>query len=349
MNRRNNFDLLRLLAALGVMALHVRMLSAEPSLNFLDALDARLSLSTFFVISGFLVYMSSERSSSLQDYVSKRWRRIVPAYVVTVVMCTLLGSFLSTLPAQAYFGAGSARYLLANLSFLNFLKPDLPGVFTNNPYPGAPVNGALWTIKVELLFYLLVPWLVHLVKRFGHHRVLGACFLVGCVWWSGFMYLATITGKAGFAELAKQMPGQLMYFMPGAWCYCERERLKRMGWRLPLIGAVLLLCADQGGRHALALDAVLHPIGLAAWVFWIAYGAPFAGRVTKYGDLSYGIYIWHFPVIQTLVQLGLYRASPLLALMLSSCLVLALAWCSWRYIEAPMLKAHAAPPPPLAA
>ncbi|MGC4059755.1 MAG: acyltransferase [Aquabacterium sp.] len=339
MNRHNNFDLLRLLAASGVMALHVRMLSASPSLDFLAVLGPRLSLSTFFVISGFLVYMSSERSGSLADYAGKRLRRVMPAYVVTVLACTLLGCLLSTLPPQAYFGADSARYLLANLSFLNFLKPDLPGVFVGNPYPGAPVNGALWTIKVELMFYVLVPWLVRLVKRFGHHRVLGACFLFGCAWWCGFMYLAAITGKAAFAELAKQMPGQLMYFMPGAWCYCERDRLKRMAWRLPLIGVALLLCASQWGRHSLVPDALLHPIGLAACVFWIAYGLPYV-KVTRYGDLSYGIYIWHFPVIQTLVQLGLYSAAPMPALLATLCVVLALAWCSWRYIEAPMLGAH---------
>ncbi|MFN3886689.1 MAG: acyltransferase family protein [Aquabacterium sp.] len=333
----NNLDLLRLLAALGVMALHIADLSAQPALAFLHGFDTKIALSVFFIISGHLIFMSCERSNSLADYAVRRVRRIVPAYVVVVVACAVLGVFLSTLPPAEYFGPAWWRYLAANLAFLNFLQPALPGVFTDNPYPGAPVNGALWTIKVEVMFYIAVPMLVALCRRFGHHRVLGAGFLLGCLWWGGFMALAWHTGRAGFAEVAKQMPGQLMFFLPGAWAWYERERLMRHGHRVGVLGVLLLWLAYQGDQMRPTPGVFLYPLALTLCVFWAAYVLRPLGEVARHGDFSYGIYIVHFPVIQTLVQLGVFGAAPLLGMAMSLVITLGLAVLLWRHVEAPAL------------
>lgn len=337
MNRRNNFDLLRLIAAAGVMALHVVDLSREPSLSFLLWADTKIALATFFVISGYLVFMSCERTPSLRDYTSKRLRRIVPAYAAVVLACAFLGVLISTLPPSDYFGLAWLRYVVANLGFLNFLQPSLPGVFTHNPMPGAPVNGALWTIKVELMFYAVVPAIVWLSRRFGHHLVLGMGFIAACVWWGGFMHLAYSTGKPAYVEIAKQMPGQLMFFLPGAWCYCERDRLRRLGWRLGAIGMLALLLSYQWDQTRPTFGVFLYPLALSACVSWAAHNLPYLGSVTRHGDLSYGVYILHFPIIQTLVHFGVFSASPLGGLALLLALVVGLSWLSWHAIEAPML------------
>ncbi|MBA4111577.1 MAG: acyltransferase [Leptothrix sp. (in: Bacteria)] len=337
MNRHNNFDLLRLIAAAGVMALHVVDLSREPSLSFMLWADTKIALSIFFIISGYLVYMSCERTPSLGEYASKRLRRIVPAYAAVVVACAFLGCLISALPPAAYFGKAWVQYLAANLSFLNFLQPSLPGVFVNNPMPGAPVNGALWTIKVELMFYAVVPLIVWLSRRFGHHLVLGLGFIASCIWWGTFVHLAYSTGKSGFFEVAKQMPGQLMFFLPGAWCYCERDRLRRLGWRLGAIGIALLLLAYQWDQTHPTFGVFLYPLALSACVSWAAHNLPYLGSVTRHGDFSYGIYILHFPIIQTLVHFGVFKASPLGGVALLLLLVTGLAWACWHFIEAPML------------
>ncbi len=337
MNRRNNFDLLRLLAAAGVMALHIVDLSHEPSLAVLAAFDTKMALSIFFVISGYLVYMSCDNTASLAEYVRKRWRRIVPAYAAVVLLCGLLGVFISTRTPADYFGADWARYLLSNLSFLNFIQPSLPGVFTSNPYPGAPVNGALWTIKVELMFYAVVPAFVWLARRFGHHRVLGIGFALSCLWWGGFMTLAQATGKAAFVELAKQMPGQLMFFLPGAWAYCERDRLKSLGHRLGLAGFASLALTYLWDARSANPGVFLYPVALTALVFWAAHNLRHLGDVTRRGDVSYGVYILHFPVIQTLVHFGVFKGSPWGGVALAVILVLGLAFASWHLIEKPML------------
>ena len=350
MNRRNNLDALRLLAATGVMALHIADLSAQRSLQWLHLLDARVALASFFVISGHLVFMSHARSTGLRDYADKRLRRILPGYIAVVLLCAFAGVCVTNLAWTQYFGWAWLRYLLANLSFLNFLQPSLPGVFGDNPYPGAPVNGALWTIKVELMFYAIVPMMARAIARWGHHLVLGLGFVAGVLWWSGCLLLAQRTGHQGYLELAKQMPGQLMLFLPGAWSWYERERLRRWGHRLGLVGLVMMAACLLAGISQPSWSALIYPLALSAVVFWAAHTLPYLGNVTRFGDLSYGTYILHFPLIQTLVHWQVFAWAPELAAALSLMLTLLLASQSWRWIEAPWLRRHRTlVPQPLAA
>ncbi|HEY6599604.1 MAG TPA: acyltransferase family protein, partial [Pseudomonadales bacterium] len=133
--RPNNFDLLRLTFAGSVMLFHIPTLSGEAELRVLSqAFSADIAVKAFFVISGYLVMMSWERSASLRDYAGKRVRRIYPAYAAVVLLCALVGAWLTVAPVEAYFGADLARYCAANLAFLNFLAPTLPGVFDAQPF-----------------------------------------------------------------------------------------------------------------------------------------------------------------------------------------------------------------------
>lgn len=335
MNRHNNFDLLRLLAAFDVMALHVVDLAQQPTLAFFAAVDAKLALCTLFTISGYLVFQSYESSATLSDYFEKRMRRLMPAYVVIILLSVLAGAWLTTWPLSAYFGLETFKYFAANITFLNFLHPDLPGVFADNPIKA--VNGALWTLKVELMFYVAVPIFVWFFARLGRWPVLVLGYVLACAWWGLFTALAVKTGKGGFNEIARQLPGQLMFFLPGAMCYYERKRLKALGWRGGVMFLVLLWAADHWGL------TYLYPIGLAGSLFFCVYIVPYLGSVTRFGDLSYGIYILHFPLIQALVQFGVFEASPWLAL--TGLLVLAVggASLSWRFVEEPFLRRR--PPP----
>lgn len=331
-HHQNNFDLLRLLAAADVMALHVYDLSAQPALAWLHTVDTRLAVCTFFIISGYLVFQSFEKDSRVGVYAEKRLRRIVPAYAVVILLSVLMGAWVTTLPWDEYWGSETLGYLLANLAFLNFLQPSLPGVFADHPFTA--VNGALWTIKVEVMFYLAVPFLVWMVRRWGHRRVLAVGFLLSCLWWGGFTALALSSGKGVWGEVAKQMPGQLMYFLPGAWCYYERHRLAALGWPLGA-GSLVLLAAS----YAFDLN-YLYPLALAGCVFYAAFGLPYLGNATRLGDLSYGLYILHFPLIQLLVHAGLFASSPWAALAVLLAVAPAAAWLSWHLVEAPALKAR---------
>ena len=168
---RNNFDLLRLLFAGSVCLVHSYDLSGLPQLAFLGRiLSPAVAVKSFFVVSGFLIFMSYERSSSLATYARKRMRRIYPAYFTVVMLCAVGLVGVSSQGAADYFSLAWGRYVLANLVFLNFLQPGLPGVFTDNAITA--VNGALWTLKIEVMFYFSVPLWVFLLRRLSPLPVL---------------------------------------------------------------------------------------------------------------------------------------------------------------------------------
>ena len=329
---RNNFDLLRFVFAAVVVLYHVRICSAAPELAFLRVFSADLAVRAFFVVSGFLVFMSFEQSRSTAEYFGKRIRRIYPAYFTVVVGAAMLGVFITELPWSEYFSAGVIRYVAANLAFVNFLAPTLPGVFVHNPL--IEVNGPLWTIKIEVMFYASVPILAWLAARRGPALVLGIAYALGLAWMLGFEALATQTGSLLYAKLSYQFPGQLGYFASGALCYYYLPLLQRRWALAAALGAVGLIVSDVFP----ALRIVVEPAALALVVTVLALGIRHLGNFARYGDLSYGIYILHVPVLQTLVALGVFERNALAAFALAIVIVLALAFASWHLVEKPFLK-----------
>ncbi len=158
---KNNFDLLRAIFAIIVFIVHADVLSTNSNLHSLvSLLSSKLAVKSFFVVSGFLIFMSYQNSQNITSYFSKRIRRIYPAYLFVIIASVLLGAIFTMFSANEYWSITSLKYFLANLTFLNFLQPTLPGLFINNINPA--VNGALWTLKIEVMFYIAVPLIVFL-------------------------------------------------------------------------------------------------------------------------------------------------------------------------------------------
>ncbi|MBE2257256.1 MAG: acyltransferase [Candidatus Accumulibacter sp.] len=299
---RNNFDLLRLLFAATVCLVHAHELSGFNELGWFSGwLSAAVAVKAFFVVSGFLIFMSHERSKSLAAYASKRVRRIYPAYFTVVSLSAIGLVAISTASVGEYFSLSWVRYLVANLTFLNFLQPTLPGVFEANRL--AAVNGALWTLKIEVMFYLLVPFYGVLFRKFSLLPVLLLTYAASVAYGGLFSLAAERTGDAIYAELGRQLPGQLCYFMAGAFLYYYQALFER---RLGcfLLAALAVLAIDL--LYALPL---LEPFALAVVVVFFGLFA-YVGNFSKYGDFSYGVYIIHFPVIQLLVDAGCFRDRP---------------------------------------
>jgi peptidoglycan/LPS O-acetylase OafA/YrhL len=324
----NNFDLVRFALAAIVFLFHAGGLTGRPELAPLSRwLSAEFAVQAFFTVSGYLIFMSYERSGTLGQYFERRARRIYPAYAFVVLACAAAGLALTRLPAADYLAAPELfRYLGWNLLFLNFLQPTLPGVFEGNPL--TVVNGALWTLKVEVMFYLSVPVLAWLFRRLPRAACIAALYLLSVAY---TLVLRDLVQAPGLLErLQFQLPGQLTYFLAGAafYYYPPGRRLA-----LGLAAAALPLLLLDGWPAVL-----LRPLAVGALIHYFAVGMPYLGNFGRHGDFSYGLYILHFPILQALVALGAFRDSAWAGLVLAVVLVLAGAWASWRWIEKPFLR-----------
>ena len=331
--RKNNFGILRLLFALTVVLVHMYDLTLNPKLEIISKLlSSKIAVDGFFVISGFLIFMSYENSPFLKEYFSKRVRRIYPAYFLVIIMCATLGVFLSELSMPQYFSVNFIKYLVANLFFLNMLQPTLPGVFLDNPVMPA-VNGALWTIKIEVMFYCIVPILVYLMRRYNKLIVIIFFYIASYIYVLYFNNLADITGKRFYIELARQLPGQLSYFLSGTLLYYFFDVFFKNRHKILTIGIIGYII----GSHNFILSCI-EPISLAILVIYLAFFIPEISFIEKYGDLSYGTYLYHFPIIQTFISLNLFQISPYFSLISILCVVLILAIFSWNLWEKPFIQ-----------
>lgn len=330
--RQNNFDLLRFGFAFTVFLVHAHTLSGQSELALLSQLlSSELAVKSFFVVSGFLIFKSFEDSSGTGSYFGKRLRRIYPAYCSVILGSAVLGVFLSALPWQAYFGLGFFKYIAANLLFLNFLAPDLPGLFGQNPLTA--VNGALWTLKIEVMFYLLVPVMVLVMRRFGYLRMLLALYALSVVWFVLAGLLAQKSASPGLLlELQRQLPGQLAFFVAGALGYYYLPFFSRYGWPLAVLAALAF------ALQAWLPWALVGPLALATLVVCAACVVPCLANFGKHGDFSYGIYILHFPLLQTLVSFGWFKGNAVLMLLVAATLLLMLAVLLWKFVEQPWLQ-----------
>ena len=332
---KNNLDCLRLILASTVALFHVNALSGIPAFSaFGRYLSPHFAVRSFFVISGLLIYRSYTRSSSLRSYLEKRVRRIYPAYFAVIVFAVIALWPLSTLPLSQYFGIGFWKYLGANLIFLNFLAPSLPGVFTSNP--ASPVDGALWTLKIEVAFYLFVPVMHYLCTRFGTRKIIGAIFCLSCLWKYGFIWLDSIYRTPGiytldstrgiYDQLSAQFPAQLMFFSAGIllWLYFDTLKLH---FRSILCITACLYLIDHWFK-----GEVLDVIWISGVVFVFGFWR-FLGNFAKYGDFSYGVYIVHWPVLQIMVVFGLASLNPAVFLLLSFFLIGVAALLMWHLVE----------------
>ncbi len=332
----NNFDFLRFFFAFIVILAHLIDLSRLEWLKpYKIFVDSQLAVAGFFVISGHLIYGSYLRSKSVKTYFINRAKRLLPAYTLLVLAAPIMLCLMSSYSLQSFWTHSKTfTYLLANLSFLNFLEPCLPGVFTDNAI--CAVNGALWTIKIEIGFYLSIPILVYLMKRFQSKQLFYALLYGSSL---SYHFLITFMGNHNpqqadlFRLLEHQLPAYFTYFAAGMLLHdFKTECIK-----LPYFVYIIALC-DLVFEYRLGIT-ILFPLSTALFVIWVAYHFPVLNRWGKHGDISYGIYLIHFPLIQVAVQLGFFQRYPfgLVAITLIV-IVLCLAFLSWHLLEKRFLR-----------
>lgn len=321
-DRNNNMDLVRYILAFGVLIGHF---------NYLCGADVPWIISThnrvgvFFAMSGFVLVKGMLRGQPYGTFVKKRILRIVPSYFFVIIAFALLLAPLSTCSLYEYFTGGQfVKYLLANLSFLNFLEPALPGVFddcVNNA-----VNGSLWTMKVEWQLTLTAPPLLWLIKRYRINLVkaITAILICSLAYHLLFHYLYSSTGKNIYEILGRQFMGQTFFFYMGILIYCcYGQFMKHLG-ALALIFGVIYFAVPGSEIYYL----LFQPFVIC--IFFMALSLV-PGNICRYIDggnnISYEIFLCHYPIVQLAHHYGLidqYGTAVTFALVVAATLMAAI-------------------------
>jgi peptidoglycan/LPS O-acetylase OafA/YrhL len=326
---KNNFDGVRIALALIVVFAHLSALTQVADFKYFEVIfDSNFAVKGFFAISGFLVTKSYLRSRSTFEYAEKRLRRIYPAYTTAIVLCMVIGFLVTTLNTSDFLKSPQTlKYILSNLTFLNFLHPTLPGVFETNPFQA--MNGALWTIKVEVMLYFCIPALIYFFKKFGCTTTTVAFFSLSIAW--EYFFTFQYSGSKG-EEIARQFPGQFSYFVLGIYFAVNEKATANIRVAALVSLLALFMTTDPLAR------LVINPIAYSSIVIYLSIAAFKSLNLGKYGDISYGIYLYHFPIIQSLIFLGVFEVNIWIGLTATFLISLITALASWHFIEKKLLK-----------
>lgn len=314
-DRRNNFDALRLIAALTVMVGHAWALTGVPRAPLLGGhLIHHDAVYVFFAISGYLIASSWARSPHPLRFLRNRVLRIVPALAVVVLVTVFVIGPLVTTDA-GYFGRPATWSYLGNIGMVAQYR--LPGVFESNPTTS--VNGALWTLGAEFACYLGVLAVGLLARRRAP--------LVFAVLIVPLIALSLMPGA-----LPKGLPAvatAMVFFAGGA--ALTAPGLARFVRPIPAV-ALLVVWAVAGvlwGEAGKAIAWLAVPYAVVALG---TRSTPVLRDAGRFGDFSYGLYLWGFP-LQQLVVLMLGPLPIWLDLLIVVPLTLAAAMLSWHLVE----------------
>jgi len=337
---KNNFNLLRLMAAIGVIITHSYALLGLPEKDLLTKLTngllsfSRLGVYVFFIISGFLVANSLWHSSSIRSFFWKRFLRIFPALVVVLFLTVFIfAPILTTSNLKEYFfRPGTYHYLIGGLSLYD-TQYELTGVFKNNPRTG--VNGSLWTLPYEWTCYIL---LVILLIPFKKSRVLSLAviitFLIGLRVLVGHYQVFQVID---YLKLdSRQLLLFASLFFTGALAL-ELRRYLKFKFILSVF-LVFLFCYLSFINRRLAFYLIFFVV---PYLTFTLAGVALPKKVMSFFanfDYSYGMYIYAFLVGQIIVNYFYNYLNVFSLFILTLIFTLPFSILSWYLIEKPFLK-----------
>lgn len=330
-SKENNFDFLRLLFASLVIVSHSYPLTGIDEKEILMMISNRqidfgsLSVNCFFIISGYLILMSLQRSKNLGDYLWKRILRLFPALIVLLILTLMFLPFIYQGGKESIFEERTYwTYFVRNLSLYN-LQFGVGGIFESNPFRGM-INGSLWTLCYEFSMYLL---LLPLFFVNNQRKLLIIIMMVLLISYVLYLFFPNFYGKYFMILKMRSLDFYRLvtYFFSG--CLMVFVPQKILIQRVVLLGCLIILLSAlyYGGFKFIA--PILLPIVI------IGYGiscTKYIGNLgQKIGDWSYGIYIYGFIVQQSLMyffELNVWSLS-----VISLIISMFLAYFSWHYVE----------------
>jgi peptidoglycan/LPS O-acetylase OafA/YrhL len=327
-SRDNNFTIIRIFLAWSVLYGHSYAVS--PIAGISDPLNqifqgsiwiGEFAVNGFFAISGFLVAASLIKRGII-DYVISRVLRIYPALIVCVfVSVFILGPLFTSLSLSDYFDHPRTWSYLNNAFAIFKMQWTLPGVFEQNSRDA--FNGSLWTLTVEVRCYILLAAMTFLGFRLGR------------LWGNTLVLIVFAIGVMSFESIPllginPRWSRPALYFIIGVFLFLNREKVL-LDRRIALLAAILAFFSfgeDWFGY--------IFPPAITYLIFFLAYTTKPIRADAVVGDISYGIYIYAWPCQQIVAYL-FPDQTPYFNVLVSSVIVIPLAWISWHYAESRVL------------
>ncbi len=329
--RDNNFTLLRLAAAMTVLFAHsIGALGlppdTEPVFRRVGFSLGEMGLDALFVTSGFLVTASLADRGDLVSFFWARALRVYPGlWVMLVLMVFVLAPALTTLPLPDYYASETTwTYFAKCATLIGGIRYSLPGVFDGLPLKGE-FNGSLWTMPVEVRMYIYVAvlWTVFALLPGLRPKGMRLVSVAAVALFLAIVLRGRLSGGAFNGANVR-----IFMYLYGSALFLWRDRVPMgAGILVALVAALVVASFDR------TVFLIVYLLVMAPFVLHLAY-VP-GGRIRRFnefGDYSYGVYIYAFPIQQTLALL--FPAMTLAAMMASSAAVsIAVAIVSWKLIE----------------
>jgi len=328
----NNFNALRMLGAIAIVIAHGynvtsgRVESDDPVEALIYASGFR-ALDLFFIFSGFLVTASLlQRRDGIRFWVSRVLRLFPALLVVSVAVVFTIGPLNTDLPLADYVLSGETWLYPLVTGLTTHPDMPLPGVFETLPVAGA-VNVPVWTLRYELILYAGV-FLAFCCGLLTHERAFAAAFAVLLLAYGALTALTELRDQIAFVDHAAHFS---VSFAFGAVFWVFRRVL-------PLsVGPMLALWASAWLLAGTPLSELAGIVAAGYSFFWLAFvPTGWLRQYNRLGDYSYGLYLVHWPIAQTL-HANVPDLPPLLIGACSLALSLPLAVASWHVIEKPCL------------
>lgn len=331
--RANNFNLMRLVFAFLVIVSHSPELidgnrSREPLTQVFGTYSfGGLAVASFFILSGYLITSSWMNEPQWAAYFRKRLLRIVPGFAVAGAICLLIVGPFSSL---AFWDAFNPIKFFAQLPLLMY---DLPGFYGQKQQI---VNGAIWTIHYEFACYALLG-VLGVKGLLSKPRMIGALFAACLTGYIGYIFIqdhATPT-LSGIANSLWTRLGHYLhftsFFLSGVCFYFVRNRVRYEPKYFALAAVVFILMMYVRYTAPIALA-----IPYAYILFYIGHAKYQPAKGLQHIDLSYGLYLYAWPIQQLLIKHGVLN--PWIVTGLTAAIGLTIAAGSWFCVERPALK-----------
>lgn len=334
--RENNFNLIRLLAAFQVILLHGYHWFGFSDGWFVNFVSLFPGVPIFFVTSGFLLSKSLDNNPRMYLYFRNRILRIYPALYVCFIVGVLVATIFHELDLLSL---DFIKFVFAQLTFLQFYNPDT--LFYG--YGTGVLNGSLWTISVELQFYILLPIAYPILHRILCSKVatINLMLILISLYYLKIHFNDTIKSPSYIVTLyGVSILPYLYLFIIGIIIQNNipfvKMYLVNKGILWIIVYIILSVVLNQMGINVFGNN--LNPFSaliLSFLVVAIAY--------TKYDilhnllgdyDISYGVYLYHMLVVNVLLELSF---TPLQNILIMWVITIILAIASWKLIEKPLL------------